>query len=195
SMATLAKIYADAGEKAKAMELYERAMPLATGEEALKIKSQLGRSYIESEDYEKSAAIFDELAKADPEKASHRFNLGISHLKLKAFDKAVPEFEKAVELEPGYGDAYQYLAISYNQVKQYNKAIEAAKKGLEVAEKKAGLYCAWGKSLEKLQLYDEAVSRFEKAVNDPQWGSYARKQIQRQIDLKKRAEAIRQQQG
>jgi Tfp pilus assembly protein PilF len=195
SMGTLAKIYADEGNKEKAMELYTMAAPLATGEEALKMKSQLGRSYIESQDFEKSAEIFEELVVADPQKASYRFNLGISYLKNKKFNEAVPQFEKAIELEPAYGDAYQYLAISYNQVNQYNKAIETAKKGLEVTDKKAGLYCAWGKSLEKLQRYDEAVAKFEQAVGDPQWGSYATKQIQRQADLKKRAEAIRQQQG
>jgi tetratricopeptide (TPR) repeat protein len=137
--------------------------------------------------------VFDELVKADPGKPANYFNLGISHFQNAAYDKAIPAFEKAVELKPDFGDAYQFLAMSYNQTNEPNKAIDAAKKGLEVAENKAGLYCAWGKSLEKLKLHDEAIAQFEKAIGDAQWGDYAKKQIQRQSDLKKRAEAIERQ--
>ena len=97
-----------------------------------------------------------------------------------------------MELKPEFSEAYQYLAMSYNQTNNPTKAIETARKGLEVAEKKAGLYCAWGKSLEKLKRHDEAIAKFELAVGDPQWGNYASKQIVRQGDLKKIAEAKRE---
>jgi tetratricopeptide (TPR) repeat protein len=195
TMGSLAKIYQDVGETDRSLAMYERAATAATGEEAVKLKSQLGRLYIEKKDFEKSAKTFEDLVAAEPDKPAHRFNLGISYFQNKAYDRAAVQFEKATELKPDFGEAYQYLAMSYNETNQANKAIDAAKKGINVAENKGGLYCAWGKSLEKLKLYDEAIVQFEKATGDPQWGDYARKQIKRQSDLKKRAEAMREQQG
>jgi len=47
----------------------------------------------------------------------------------------------------------------------------------------ACLLCAWGKALEKLNKYEEAIKKFEQAINDPYWGNYATRQIERQKKL------------
>jgi len=57
-----------------------------------------------------------------------------------------------------------------------------------MTENKAGLYYAWGQALEKMELWDEAMDMFQRIENDPTYGVHAKKQIQRQIDLKKRAQ-------
>ena len=55
----------------------------------------------------------------------------------------------------------------------------------------------WGKILEDGKSYDTAISKFNKAVSlkDEPWSGYARKQIARQVQLKKRADMIAAQGG
>jgi hypothetical protein len=55
----------------------------------------------------------------------------------------------------------------------------------------------WGKILEDRHNYDGAIAKFSKAValGDEPWSGYARKQIARQTQLKKRAEMIATQGG
>ncbi|MCK5619865.1 MAG: hypothetical protein KAJ17_10715, partial [Candidatus Krumholzibacteria bacterium] len=109
--------------------------------------------------------------------------------------EAIPHLEKVIEIRSDYIQAYQQLAGAYNEVGRYNDAIRTIQAALPKAEEKGGLYCTWGRSLEKQQLYDEAIDMFRKAVNDAQWGDYAKKQITRQENLKKRAAMIKEQQG
>jgi tetratricopeptide (TPR) repeat protein len=137
--------------------------------------------------------VFDQMVVDMPESPSHRFNLAISLMQLKRHKEAVVHLEKVVEVKPDYGAGYQQLAACYNETGQYSKAIGTLRKGIETTEKKAAFYCTWGRSLEKMGLHDEAIDMFQRAVSDQQWGSYAKKQIKRQNDLKKRAEMIREQ--
>lgn len=195
TMGSLAKIYLDLTQNDKAVAMYERAIDAAADEQKAQLRSKLGAALISSKNYEKSAEVFNALVETNPENAAHRFNLGISLMQLKRHKEAAPHMEKVIELRPDYVQAYQQLAACYNETGKYSKAVSIIKQGLPMTDQKAGLYCTWGRSLEKMQLFDEAIDIFQKAINDPQWGSYAKKQIKRQLDLKKRAEMIREQQG
>lgn len=190
SLGSLAKLYSALGKKEEAVASYEKAVAVAPDNVVL--KSRLGTAYISAKRFDDAAKVFEQLVQASPENAAYRHNLGISYMQLKENKKAIAELEKAVELKPEDGAAYQQLATLYNEVGQYNRAIAMARKGLAYVKSKAGLYCLWGKSLEKLKRYDEAIEKFKKAVSDPQWGGYAKKQIERQKKLKIREERIKE---
>jgi tetratricopeptide (TPR) repeat protein len=197
TIGSLASIYSDMGQKDKALEMYELAISAADDELAPKLKSQLGTMYIESGDFAKAAPLFAELVELFPDKSAYRYNLGISFNQLKRYDRGAPELAKAVELKPEFCAAYAQLANAYNELKKSGDAMKTAKAGAGVCadKKKPALYYEWGRSLEGLGRYEEAIEMFARVEDDPTWGGAAKKQIQRQQDLIRRAEVIREQSG
>jgi tetratricopeptide (TPR) repeat protein len=197
TMGSLAKLYSDVGENEKSVAMYNRAIESSTDEAQKKqLRSKLGKSLITAKDWDGAALVYGALVEADPADPASQFNLGISLTQGKRPAEAVPHLEKVIELKPDYVDAYQQLAGAYNDIGRFDDAIRTVQKALPLTEdKKAGLYCTWGRSLEKQELYDEAIDMFSKAVNDPQWGGYAKKQVKRQQDLKKRAAMLKEQEG
>ena len=194
TMGSIAKIYSDMGEEQKAVEMYEKAVEYASTEQKANILSKLGAAYISDKKFEKSIAVFEELTVVNPDNPAHLYNLGISYMQLKKFSEAIPPLMKVIELKPEFIGAYQQLGVSYNESAKYNSAISTIKKGLDMAPGNAGLYVTWATSLEKMKLFDDAIAILQKAVNDPQYGSYAKKQIDRQIKLKDREQKIKDQQ-
>jgi tetratricopeptide (TPR) repeat protein len=191
TMGSLAMLYTDLGQIGKAEAIYEKAVAVAPDNQVLEMR--LGTAYITGQHFDKAVGVFEKLVQQYPDNPSYRINLGISYAQTKRPKEAIDALEKAIELKPDAGSGYQQLVELYNETNQYNKAIATAKKGIEYSDQKSALYCLWGKSLEKLKLYDEAIAKFKLAVNDPQWGEYARKQIDRQQKLKIREEKIKEQ--
>jgi protein O-GlcNAc transferase len=196
TMGSLAKLYADTGDLEKSRTIYLKAID-ASKDPAQKnqLRSKLGKALIAEKNWVEASEVFSVLASENPENAAYQFNYGISLQQCKQDKEAIPHLEKVIQLRPDYIQAYQQLAAAYNEVGRYDDAIRTVKTALPQTDQKGGLYCTWGRSLEKQQLYDEAIDMFQKAVNDPQWGGYAKKQIERQADLKKRAAMIKEQQG
>jgi tetratricopeptide (TPR) repeat protein len=196
TMGSLAKLYAETGEMEKSKAMYKKAIESSTDTaQRNQLRSKLGKALIMDKNWAEAAEAFAVLADENPENAAYQFNYGISLQQSGQNKEAVPRLEKVIELRPDYIQAYQQLASAYNDIGRYDDAIRTIQTALPKAYQKAGLYCTWGRSLEKQELYDEAIEMFQKAVNDPQWGDYAKKQIKRQADLKKRAQLIREQQG
>ncbi len=193
TLGSLAQMYADNGNTDKSVEMYQRAIEVAGAEQKATLRAKLGSSLIKQKQYDKAAEVYGALVEANGENPAHRFNLGISLMQMKQHGDAVPHLEKVIELRPDYGAAYQQLAMCYNNTNRFDSAIATVRKGLGATDQKGGLYCQWGKALEKKGLYEEAKDQFQRAVNDPQWGDYAKKQLQRQDDLIKRAQMIKQQ--
>ncbi|MDH4036995.1 MAG: tetratricopeptide repeat protein [Candidatus Krumholzibacteria bacterium] len=189
SLGSLAQIYAEQKDSAKAIDTFERAIAATTGDTRVRFQSQLGKILINEQQFEKSAAVYTELVAEKPDNASYQYNLGASLKAQKKFKEATPYLEKAIEIKPDFALAYQELAACYNEQGRYGDAINMSKKGLEHTDKKAGLYVAWGEALEKVGSYDEAISVFQRATGDPQWGAYAKAKITRQENLKKRQQA------
>lgn len=197
TMGSLAKLYSEVGESDKSVAMYERAIEASTDEaQKNQLRSKLGRALIKAKKWDDAAVVYGALVESNPDDAAGQYNLGISLTQGKRPAEAVPHLEKVIELKPDYVDAYQQLAGAYNDLGRFDEAIGTVQKALPLTQdKKAGLYCTWGRSLEKQTLYDEAIDVFSKAVNDTQWGGYAKKQIKRQQDLKKRAAILKEQQG
>ena len=197
TMGSLAKLYSEIGESDKSVAMYERAIEASTDEaQKNQLRSKLGRALITAKMWDDAAVVYGALVESNPDDAAGQYNLGISLTQGKRPAEAVPHLEKVIELKPDYVDAYQQLAGAYNDIGRFDDAIRTVQKALPLTQdKKAGLYCTWGRSLEKQELYEEAIDMFSKAVNDAQWGGYAKKQIKRQQDLKKRAAILKEQQG
>lgn len=196
TMGSIAKIYTDQGKLDKAIEMYITAVQAAPDQkQKTNLQSKLGAAYISSKQFDKSAEVFEQLVLAEPDKPAHQYNLGISYVQLKKPKEAIPPLTKVVELKPDFGAAYQQLGACYNEVGQYGQAIEIVKKGIALTDvtKQAGLHVTYAKSLEKLKRFDEAIAMLQKAVNDPQYGDYAKKEIDRQVKLKEREEKIKEQ--
>ena len=190
TIGSLAQLYAEMGDGDKSIAMYQRAIESSSDDQKKQLQSKLGKSLIDDKNWAEAALVYADLAAAEPDNPAYQFNTGISLMQSKQHKAAAGYFEKTIEASPDYVKAYQYLAACYNETGQYNKAVATVKKGLGMAENKAGLYVTWGRSLEKMELYDEAIEIFQRAVGDAQYGGYARKQIQRQEDLKKRARAM-----
>jgi Tfp pilus assembly protein PilF len=197
TMGSLAQLYADVGESEKSVAMYDSAIAATSdGAQKNQLRGKLGKSLIDAKAWDDAAVVYGALVESNPDNPANQFNLGISLTQGKRYADAIPHLEQVIALQPDYVPAYQQLAGAYNELGRYDAAVRTVQKALPLTEdKKAGLYCTWGRSLEKQTLYDEAIDIFSKALNDPQWGGYAKKQIQRQQDLKKRAAMMKEQQG
>lgn len=196
TIGSLANLYAQAGDMENSVAMYNKAIETSTDEgQKNQFRSKLGKSMIAAKQWDEAAVVYGALVESNPDNPANQFNLGISLTQAKKDAEAIPHLEKVIELSPEYIPAYQQLAGAYNEVGRFDDAIRTVQKALPLTEEKGGLYCTWGLSLEKQQLYDEAMDMFYKAVNDPQWGNYAKKQIERQENLKKREAALKEQEG
>ena len=190
TLGTLAGLYEKKGNEDKKIEYLQRA--IAAAPDQYKFKTQLGSTYIKRKDWANALPIFDDLTKTYPDQAAYWQNMGLVLSQIPDRKKEAPAaLEKALTLKGD--DAYiaGILAQVYNDLGDHQKAIATVKRGID---SKTGqepfLYYQWGVALSKLEQFDDATAMFQKvlALNDPQWNEAAKKQIDRQAQLKKRAE-------
>lgn len=196
SLGTLASLYEKKGNDEKRIQYLKRATEVAP--ENYRFKVQLGSAYMKKKDFENALLIFEELVKQFPDEAAYHQNLGLILSQMPDRKAQAPaELEKTLELKGSDPYISGILALVYNELGQYQKAIASAKRGLEgnTGQQAALLYYQWGSALSKLESFDESIAMFEKVVaaKDPQWADAAKKQIDRQVRLKKIAEQKKQQ--
>lgn len=197
SLGTLASLYEKKGNDEKRIECLKRAIEVAP--DNYRFKVQLGSAYMKKKDFENALPVFEELSKQYPDEAAYHQNLGLILSQMPDRKAQAPaELERTLELKGSDPYISGILALVYRELGQYQKAIAAAKKGLEgdATQQAPLLYYQWGAALSKLEAYDEAIAMFEKVVatKDPQWSEAARKEIDRQVRLKKIAEQKKAQQ-
>lgn len=195
TIGSIASLYEKKGDEAKKIEYLKRAVEAAP--DNVRFKQQLGSAYMKAKDYPNALPIFETLVKENPNEPAYYQNLGLILSQIPDRKGEAPAaLEKALELKGDDAFICGILAMVYNELGQYQKAIAVAKRGLDL---KMGqepiLYYQSGAALSKLERFDEAIAMFEKVVatKDLQWTDAAKKQIDRQIALKKRAEAKKQQ--
>jgi tetratricopeptide (TPR) repeat protein len=197
SLGTLASLYEKKGNDDKRIEYLKRASEVAP--DNYKFKVQLGSAYMKKKDFGNALPIFEELIKKFPDEAAYHQNLGLVLSQMPDRRKDAPaELEKTLEIKGSDPYISGILALVYNDLGQYQKAIASAKRGLEgnSSQQAPLLYYQWGTALSKLESFDESIAMFEKVVatKDPQWSEAARKEIDRQVRLKKIAEQKKAQQ-
>lgn len=196
TLGTLAGLYERLGNEDRRIEYLKRASEAAP--DVFRYKTQLGSVYMRRRDFASALPIFEDLTKAYPDQAAYWQNLGLVLSQMPERKKEAPAaLEKALELKGDDPYICGILAQVHNDLGDHQKAIVFVRRGLDA---KAGqeplLYYQWGAALSKLGSYDEAIAMFEKVVatKDPQWSDSAKKQIERQVALKKREELKKQQQ-
>ncbi|MCX5752592.1 MAG: tetratricopeptide repeat protein [Candidatus Krumholzibacteria bacterium] len=196
SLGTLASLFEKKGNDDKRIEYLKRASVVAP--DNYKFKQQLGSAYMKKKDFMNALPVFEELIKQFPDEAAYHQNIGLVLSQMPERRAEAPaELERTLELKGSDPYISGILALVYNELGQHQKAIAAAKRGLEgnPDQQTSLLYYQWGSALSKLESFDEAIAMFEKVVatKDPQWVESARKQIDRQVRLKKIAEQKKQQ--
>jgi len=195
TIGTLAGLYDKNGNEEMKIEYLKKAIEVAP--DNYKFKTQLGSAYMKKKDYASALPVFEDLVKNYPDEAAYHQNLGLILSQIPERKGEAPaELEKALELKGDDPYVCGVLALVYNDLGQHQKAIAAVKRGLDTKQgQEPMLYYQWGAALSKLEQFDEAISMFERVVQakDPQWSDAARKQVDRQVALKKRAEAKKQQ--
>ncbi len=156
---------------------------------------RLSLIYLNEQNYDLSIHYLGKLLKVSPDDAGAHRNMGIAHYQKGEKKKAKESFEKVRELGGKMNGLYGPLADCYRSSGSRGEALAVIKEGIEQQEQEAWLYSIWGKLMEDQQEYDAAIGKFARAVElkDEPWSGYARKQIARQTQLKKRAELIAQQ--
>ncbi len=191
SIGTLASLYEKKGNDDKRIQYLKRATEVAP--DNYRFQVQLGSAYMKKKDFENALPVFETLTKQFPDEAAYHQNLGLILSQMPDRRAQAPaELERTLELKGNDPYINGILALVYNDLVQYQKAIAAAKRGLEgnSGQSAALLYYQWGAALSKLESFDESIAMFEKVVatKDPQWVDSAKKQIDRQVRLKKIAE-------
>ena len=98
-------------------------------------------------------------------------------------------------LQGEFDDLYGPLAECYMEAGATADAVDVIRAGIAADSQAPRLYCLWGKILEQQSNYDGAISKFSKAAKSGEepWCGYARKQIDRQVQHQKRADAMKSQ--
>jgi tetratricopeptide (TPR) repeat protein len=162
-----------------------------------RLLKQISLIYLNEQNYTMSIHYLDKLIAIDPANdAAHR-NRGIALYQQGEKREAMKAFEKVRDLGGSLDGLYGPLADCYRASGRSNDALDIIKSGIDAGSQEAWLYSVWGKILEDRRNYDGAIAKFSQAVslNDEPWSGYARKQINRQAQLKKRAKMIAAQGG
>jgi tetratricopeptide (TPR) repeat protein len=165
---------------------------LAVDGENPKFLKRLSLIFLNEQNYSLSIHYLNKLLVVDPEDAGVHRNKGIAHYQQGEKKKAKESFEMVRMLGGKMDGLYGPLADCYRSTGSQKDALEVIKEGIGLNTQQAWLLSIWGKILEDGQNYDAAINKFSKAVSlkDEPWSGYAKKQIARQAQLKKRAAMI-----
>ena len=188
----MSRIEEELGQSTQVKYWLEKGIALEP--ENTKFLKRLSLIYLNEQNYDLSIHFLIKLLEVDPGDSGAYRNMGIAYYQRGDKTMAKDSFEKVRELGGKMKGLYGPLADCYRSTGSRNEALRVIQEGIEQEEQKAWLYSLWGKLLEDQEQYDAAINKFNKAVElrDEPWSGYARKQIARQTQLKKRAELIAQ---
>ncbi len=92
-----------------------------------------GKAYMDSREYTRATAMFEQASVLDPKKAPFRTSLGLSVLEEGEKTRAITEMELATRLDLSTSEAGTTLAVTALRLQQYDKALAAAS---ELAERR-----------------------------------------------------------
>jgi tetratricopeptide (TPR) repeat protein len=191
----LAKVEAKRGDDENARELLERALLLEPSN--MEILDKLGLTYIKDKNYRAALDPLKKLAALDPTNDKAYRNLGAAYYQLGDKKNALDAFAKVKELGGDMDDLLGPLADCCLATAKKSEALAVIQEGIGKGVQQAWLYSLWGKVLEESKDYDGAIEKFSEAVRlqEAPWSDYAKKQIARQSELKKRDEIMAGQLG
>ena len=147
---------------------------------------------LNAQDYSRAVGYADRVIAVEPGDATVHRNRAVALYQKGDKKEAIESFEKVAELDGKLDNLYGPMADCYRAAGRDADALRVIEAGVAAGNQAAWLYSVWGKILEDQKRYDEAIDKFNRAVaaNDELWSDYARKQIARQNQLKKREAMI-----
>jgi tetratricopeptide (TPR) repeat protein len=147
---------------------------------------------LNAQDYARAVGYADRVLAVEPDDATVHRNRALALSQQADNKEALESIETVAELGGKMDNLYGPMADCYRAAGRDGDALRVIDAGIEAGNQTAWLYSVWGKILEDQKRFDEAIDKFNRAVaaNDELWSDYARKQIARQNQLKKREAMI-----
>lgn len=147
---------------------------------------------LNAQEYDRAIGFADRALAVEPDDATLHRNRAVALYQKGDKKEAVGSFEDVQALGGKMDGLYGPMADCYRAAGRDGDALRVIEAGIAAENQSAWLYSVWGKILEDEKRYDEAIDKFDRAVaaNDELWSDYARKQIDRQNQLKKREAMI-----
>lgn len=189
-MLSMARLLDHLGSAADAEAMLERALALEP--DNAKFLWKLSSIQLKERSYKEALPYLEKLVTVDGDNPKVRRNYGIALYQVGQKGAAAKQFEQVSLLGGDLDGLYGPLADCLRASGQPSKALGFIKDGIRAGEQQAWLYSLWGKILEDGKDYDGAIAKFSQAVklSEAPWSDYARKQIVRQQQLKKRKEML-----
>ncbi|PKN04407.1 MAG: hypothetical protein CVU74_07020, partial [Deltaproteobacteria bacterium HGW-Deltaproteobacteria-9] len=130
------------------------------------IHMNLGKAYIEANQYIPALKELLEAEKYTPDDARIHFYLGIAYHGNGIREKAVDAFKRAIDLKPDYSEAHNFLGILYFNAGQWDMAIAAFNKALAnvVYDTPAFALSNMGRAYYQKGDYATAMSKYHEAL-------------------------------
>ena len=125
---------------------------------------ELGKQFVEIENYEEAAKSFKDAIRAKPDYAEAFSDLGTTYMKMGMTYDAKASFMKAISLNSESYDNYNNLGVIYSSEGRNQDAILLFMKAIELKPDFAAAYKNLGLSLDTLDRKKEAGLCFEKAI-------------------------------
>jgi tetratricopeptide (TPR) repeat protein len=126
---------------------------------------RLGMCAMETGQYDRAAAAFQEALKGQPRDYQTNYNLAVAYQKSKQYDKAEEVLKRLIQFYPE--DAVSYYSTilrMYDEAGMNDKAIDAARKVMELDPSNHIAVYNLGVMYQKLKRYDEALATFQQAL-------------------------------
>ena len=111
----------EAGEKTRAMELYEEILGIDPAYAAAHIN--LGTMYFHLRQFDRAEDLYRRAAAADPGYVLAFFDLGNVLDELQRLDESIAAYREAIALSPRYPDAHYNLALAYERKGEFRSAL------------------------------------------------------------------------
>lgn len=125
----LARAYTATGNTVKAIDLYEQGLELEPN--ATKPRFELGKLYLNNNQWVESVILFQKLNQEFPDNATYLFYKGQSLERLNASDRALDVYENVLQLDPDYRNARMDLVALLIKKRETALAIEYAQQALD----------------------------------------------------------------
>ena len=189
-MESLARVEERRGNDTQAASWLESG--LSVDPNNVRLLKRLAAMSLNAQDYTRAVGYADRVIAIEPDDVNAQRNRAVALYQKGDKKEAIAAFEKVAELDGNMDALYGPLADCYRAANRDADAVRIIEAGIATGNQPAWLYSVWGKILEDQKRFDEAIDKFNRAVaaNDELWSEYARKQIVRQTQLKKREAMI-----
>jgi serine/threonine protein kinase/tetratricopeptide (TPR) repeat protein len=135
-------------------------------------QNELGKAYLQSGDYQKALACFNQMTSIDPNNYLGHMNKAVAYFDLARYDESIVEFRKTLNLQPN-ADVYSNLGTASFYLKRYADAINFSERAAEmhpndevVVGNLADAYFWSGQKKKAMDDYDRAIDLATKALGD-----------------------------